>query len=345
MWYKMVIKIYRKILISMLLFWIAVLMQMSIKQGNMRMKRRDVAAALMAVLMAGSIFAGCGSSNKNVNQDVNQNIESTQDTQLTTKAVADNETKAADAKNEKESESTTQEADTEADENSADTGSETPESENGNSMQEAGNQNDTASEENAWDGGNSEDSDQGAGTGQESVENNNQNSNQNNNGNNAPGESQAPASGGNVNIKDDNSLLANAKVNTVTYSAYASEVLRIVNIERDKVGAAHLVLDGALCDAANMRAIEMDYSGNFSHTRPNGSDCFTVFSFCNISFNTCGENIAAGYVTPADVVDGWMHSEGHKANILKASYTKMGLGYSTGGGGEYGRYWAQEFAG
>lgn len=286
----------------------------------MRMKRRDFAAILMAVLMAGSIFAGCGSSNKNVNRDVNQNIESTHDAQLTTKAVADNETKAAD------------------------TGSETPESENGNSMQEAGNQNDTASEENAWDGGNSEDSDQGAGTGQESVENNNQNSNQDNNENNTPEEPQAPASGGKVNIKDDNSLLANAKVNTVTYSAYASEVLRLVNIERDKVGAAHLVLDGALCDAANMRAIEMDYSGNFSHTRPNGSDCFTVFSFCNISFYTCGENIAAGYVTPADVVDGWMHSEGHKANILNASYTKMGLGYSTGGGGEYGRYWAQEFA-
>lgn len=311
----------------------------------MRMKRRDFAAILMAVLMAGSIFAGCGSSNKNVNRDVNQNIESTHDAQLTTKAVADNETKAADAKNEKESESTTQETDTEADENSADTGSETPESENGNSMQEAGNQNDTASEENAWDGGNSEDSDQGAGTGQESVENNNQNSNQDNSENNTPEEPQAPASGGNVNIKDDNSLLASAKVNTVTYSAYASEVLRLVNIERDKVGAAHLVLDGALCDAANMRAIEMDYSGNFSHTRPDERDCFTVFSFCKISFYTCGENIAAGYPTPAAVVDGWMNSTGHKANILNTAFTKMGLGYSTGGGGEYRHYWAQEFAG
>ena len=280
-----------------------------------------------------------------MNRDVNQNIESTHDAQLTTKAVADNETKAADAKNEKESESTTQETDTEADENSADTGSETPESENGNSMQEAGNQNDTASEENAWDGGNSEDSDQGAGTGQESVENNNQNSNQDNNENNTPEEPQAPASGGNVNIKDDNSLLASAKVNTVTYSAYASEVLRLVNIERDKVGAAHLVLDGALCDAANMRAIEMDYSGNFSHTRPDERDCFTVFSFCKISFYTCGENIAAGYPTPAAVVDGWMNSTGHKANILNTAFTKMGLGYSTGGGGEYRHYWAQEFAG
>ena len=330
---------------------------MSIKQGNMRMKRKDIAAALMAVLMAGSIFAGCGSSNKNVNENINQNIENTQETQLTTKAVADNETKATETstKNEKETESTmqeaestTQEADTEvtaADGNSADTGSEIPESDNGSSMQEAGGQNDTASEDNAWNSGVSEDSDQGAGTGQESVENNNQNSNQDNNENNTPEEPQAPVSGGNVNINDDNSLLASAKVNTVTYSAYASEVLRLVNIERANVGAAPLVLDEALCNAANMRAIEMDYSGNFSHTRPDGSDCFTVFSFCNISFYTCGENIAAGYVTTADVVDGWMHSEGHKANILNASYTKMGLGYSTGGGGEYGRYWAQEFAG
>lgn len=274
----------------------------------MIMKRRNIAAALMALLMAGNIFAGCGSSNKNVNQDVNHNIESTQDTQLTTKAVADNETKVADAKNEKETESmmqetesTTQEADTEvieADEDSADTGSETPESENGNSMQEAGGQNDTVSEENAWDGGNSEDSDQGAGTGQESVENNNQNSNQDNNENNTPEESQAQASGGNVNINDDNSLLASAKVNTATYSAYASEVLRLVNIERAKVGAAPLVLDEALCNAANMRAIEMDYSGNFSHTRPNGNDCYTVFKLCNIAYNSCGENIAAGYTTP-----------------------------------------------
>lgn len=304
----------------------------------MRMKRRDIAAALMAVLMAGSIFAGCGSSNKNVNQDVNQNIESTQDTQLTTKAVADNETKAADAKNEKESESTTQEADTEVatvDDDSVDTGSdEVPESDNGSGMQDSGSQNDTSSEENEWNGADSEDYDQSAGAGQESGENNNQS------------ENDASSSGGDVNISDDNSLLASAKVNTVTYSAYASEVLRLVNIERAKVGAAPLVLDEALCNAANMRAIEMDYSGNFSHTRPDGSNCFTVFDVCNVQWEKrCGENIAAGQATPEKVMETWINSSGHYANILNASYTKMGLGYSTGGGGEYGRYWAQEFAG
>lgn len=292
----------------------------------MRMKRRDFAATLMAVLMAGSIFAGCGSADKNVNH----NVETTQNIQ--------------NAKDEKETESTIQELETKTQE--VDTEVITADSEasgtrNDSDIQETGGQENIAAEDNEWNNGNTEDSNYEEKNTQESVENNNQN----NNGNNAPGELQAPASGGNVNIKDDNSLLASAKVNTVTYSAYASEVLRLVNIERDKVGAAHLVLDGALCDAANMRAIEMDYSGNFSHTRPDGRDCFTVFSFCKISFYTCGENIAAGYPTPAAVVDGWMNSTGHKANILNAAFTKMGLGYSTGGGGEYRHYWAQEFAG
>ena len=292
----------------------------------MRMKRRDFAATLMAVLMAGSIFAGCGSADKNVNH----NVETTQNIQ--------------NAKDEKETESTIQELETKTQE--VDTEVITADSEasgtrNDSDIQEIGGQENIAAEDNEWNNGNTEDSNYEEKNTQESVENNNQN----NNGNNAPGELQAPASGGNVNIKDDNSLLASAKVNTVTYSAYASEVLRLVNIERDKVGAAHLVLDGALCDAANMRAIEMDYSGNFSHTRPDGRDCFTVFSFCKISFYTCGENIAAGYPTPAAVVDGWMNSTGHKANILNAAFTKMGLGYSTGGGGEYSHYWAQEFPG
>ena len=287
----------------------------------MRMKRRDFAATLMAVLMA-----GCGSADKNVNH----NVETTQNIQ--------------NAKDEKETESTIQELETKTQE--VDTEVITADSEasgtrNDSDIQEIGGQENIAAEDNEWNNGNTEDSNYEEKNTQESVENNNQN----NNGNNAPGELQAPASGGNVNIKDDNSLLASAKVNTVTYSAYASEVLRLVNIERDKVGAAHLVLDGALCDAANMRAIEMDYSGNFSHTRPDGRDCFTVFSFCKISFYTCGENIAAGYPTPAAVVDGWMNSTGHKANILNAAFTKMGLGYSTGGGGEYSHYWAQEFAG
>lgn len=286
----------------------------------MRMKGRDFAATLMAVLMAGSMLAGCGSADKDVNHnaEITQNTQYTQDVQLTTQAVADNETEATNANDEIETESTIQELETKTQEVHTEViteDSETSGTQNDSDIQETGSQENIAAEDNEW-----------------------------NSGNNASGESQESAAGGNVNIKDDNSLLASAKVNTVTYSAYASEVLRLVNIEREKVGAAYLVLDGALCNAANMRAIEMDYSGNFSHTRPDGRDCFTVFSFCEISFYTCGENIAAGYPTPAAVVKGWMNSTGHKANILNAAFTKMGLGYSTGGG-EYCHYWAQEFAG
>ena len=286
----------------------------------MRMKGRDFAATLMAVLMAGSMLAGCGSADKDVNHnaEITQNTQHTQNVQLTTQAVADNETKATNANDEIETESTIQELETKTQEVDTEViteDSETSGTQNDSDIQETGSQENIAAEDNEW-----------------------------NSGNNASGESQESAAGGNVNIKDDNSLLASAKVNTVTYSAYASEVLRLVNIEREKVGAAHLVLDGALCNAANMRAIEMDYSGNFSHTRPDGRDCFTVFSFCEISFYTCGENIAAGYPTPAAVVKGWMNSTGHKANILNTAFTKMGLGYSTGGG-ENCHYWAQEFAG
>ena len=122
-------------------------------------------------------------------------------------------------------------------------------------------------------------------------------------------------------------------------------MLELVNIERANAGVAPLVLDEALCNAANMRAIEMDRTGEFSHTRPGGRECFTVVDYCNIGYMMCGENIAAGQPTPEEVMNSWLGSAGHKANILSPEYTKMGLGYSTGGGGEYRHYWAQEFAG
>ena len=148
-------------------------------------------------------------------------------------------------------------------------------------------------------------------------------------------------------VNSDYNLLARAQINTVTYSAYANEVLRLVNIERANAGAAPLVLDEALCNAANMRAIEMDCTGVFGHKRPNDHSCFEVYDICNVEWqNACGENIAAGQATPEDVMKSWLGSAGHKANILSPEYTKMGLGYSEGlSNGQYRGYWAQEFAG
>lgn len=153
---------------------------------------------------------------------------------------------------------------------------------------------------------------------------------------------------GSLDYTNQSQLLEYAKENTVTYSDYANEVLRLVNIERANAGVAPLVLDEALCNAANMRAIEMDYSGKFSHARPGSDDdmsCFEVFEICSVPWMTCGENIAAGQVSPEEVVNAWMNSPGHKANILNANFTRMGLGYSNSGNGYYRYYWAQEFAG
>ena len=149
-----------------------------------------------------------------------------------------------------------------------------------------------------------------------------------------------------VNINDQSSLLEAAKRNTVNYSQYANEVLNLVNAYRAADGIPALVLDENLCNAANMRSIEMDYGNYFEHARKDGSSCFSVLGQCGItSFRTCGENIAAGQRSPSEVVESWYNSPGHKANMLNAEFTKMGLGYSNSGNGEYGTYWTQLFFG
>ncbi len=149
-----------------------------------------------------------------------------------------------------------------------------------------------------------------------------------------------------VNINDQSSLLEAAKRNTVNYSQYANEVLNLVNAYRAADGIPALVLDENLCNAANMRSIEMDYGNYFEHARKDGSSCFSVLGQCGItSFRICGENIAAGQRSPSEVVESWYNSPGHKANMLNAEFTKMGLGYSNSGNGEYGTYWTQLFFG
>lgn len=149
-----------------------------------------------------------------------------------------------------------------------------------------------------------------------------------------------------VNINDQSALLEAAKRNTVNYSQYANKVLNLVNAHRAAEGVPALVLDENLCNAANMRSIEMDYGNYFEHARKDGSSCFSVLGQCGItSFRTCGENIAAGQRSPSEVVESWYNSPGHKANMLNAKFTRMGLGYSDSGNGEYGTYWTQLFFG
>ena len=122
--------------------------------------------------------------------------------------------------------------------------------------------------------------------------------------------------------------------------AYEDEVIRLVNAERAKYGLSALTKDNGATKAAHVRAKEIVKS--FSHTRPNGTSCFTVAKELGISYRSAGENIAYGYSSPKQVVNGWMNSEGHRKNILSSSFTKIGVGcYSSRGV----LYWSQFFMG
>lgn len=99
---------------------------------------------------------------------------------------------------------------------------------------------------------------------------------------------------------------------------YAFEVLNLVNQEREKAGLGKLSMDKDLLDAAMQRAYETSIA--FSHTRPTGQDCFSI------SKKMYAENIAMGQYTPAQAMNSWMNSAGHKANILGSAYTTIGIG-------------------
>ena len=121
-------------------------------------------------------------------------------------------------------------------------------------------------------------------------------------------------------------------------SAEARQVFELVNRERKAAGLSELKMSEELCSAALIRAKEI--GGKFSHTRPNGTSCFTVFKENGISYRRAGENIAAGQTSAAQVMNGWMNSSGHRANILNASFGRIGIACYNNGGR---KQWVQLF--
>ncbi len=123
-----------------------------------------------------------------------------------------------------------------------------------------------------------------------------------------------------------------------TVKSYAEQVVDLVNAERAKVNLPALTMSEDLNNAAQVRAVETTKS--FSHTRPNGSSFSTVLAENNISYRGAGENIAWGQKTPEAVVNAWMNSDGHRANILNKKFTTIGVGYYVNNGRPY---WTQLF--
>ncbi|HNW05179.1 MAG TPA: SafA/ExsA family spore coat assembly protein [Oscillospiraceae bacterium] len=122
--------------------------------------------------------------------------------------------------------------------------------------------------------------------------------------------------------------------------AYEKEVVRLVNEIRVKNGLKTLTENWELSRMARYKSQDMHDLKYFSHTSPTYGSPFDMMKSFGFTYRTAGENIAMGYKTPQAVVDAWMNSPGHRANILNASYTQIGVGYVASGS-----YWTQEFIG
>ena len=152
--------------------------------------------------------------------------------------------------------------------------------------------------------------------------------------------SATPAPNSNAPTVPDSSASAPADTETAGMSAYELEVVRLVNVERAKYGLSALSADGELSRIARYKSQDMRDKGYFSHESPTYGSPFQMLKSFGVSYRSAGENIAYGYATPEKVVNAWMNSEGHRANILNASYTRLGVGYVASGD-----YWTQLFVG
>ncbi|MEU6480585.1 sigma-70 family RNA polymerase sigma factor [Streptomyces sp. NPDC047017] len=119
-----------------------------------------------------------------------------------------------------------------------------------------------------------------------------------------------------------------------------AQVLALVNKERANAGCGPLTEDPELEAAAQGHSDDMAARDFFDHTNPDGKDPGQRITAAGYTWSTYGENIARGQQTPASVMDSWMHSPGHRANILNCSFKNLGVGVHKGSGGPW---WTQDF--
>ncbi|MPY60626.1 CAP domain-containing protein [Streptomyces spongiae] len=118
-----------------------------------------------------------------------------------------------------------------------------------------------------------------------------------------------------------------------------AEVLRLVNVEREKAGCSPVAANSALADLAGAFSDDMAERGFFDHTDPDGGTPWDRAAALGIT-DLGGENIARGQATAAAVMEAWMNSPGHKANILNCDFKTLGVGVHLGSGGPW---WTQDF--
>ncbi|MFB7289611.1 CAP domain-containing protein [Actinacidiphila glaucinigra] len=122
-------------------------------------------------------------------------------------------------------------------------------------------------------------------------------------------------------------------------SVVETSVLALVNTVRATAGCQPLHSDKKLSELASDFSADMAARGFFDHSDPDGDDPWDRAAQAGIK-NLGGENIARGQATPEEVMDAWMNSEGHRANILNCDFKKIGVGAVLGEGGPW---WTQDF--
>ncbi|MDD2189372.1 MAG: CAP domain-containing protein [Eubacteriales bacterium] len=128
---------------------------------------------------------------------------------------------------------------------------------------------------------------------------------------------------------------------SASMGAYEQQVVDMVNKERAAAGLPALKVNTKLAGVAEKKAEDLRDKNYFSHTSPTYGSPFDMMKQFGISYSSAGENIAKGQKTPDSVMNGWMNSPGHKANILNTSFSEIGVGYVTDSNGT--TYWVQMF--
>jgi len=126
-------------------------------------------------------------------------------------------------------------------------------------------------------------------------------------------------------------------------SADEAQVLRLVNRERVSAGCGALGSSAVLLSVARAHSKDMAVHAYFDHNSQNGRTPFDRMRAAGYRGNLMGENIAAGQPTPAAVMDAWMHSPGHRANILNCGYKVIGIGVVRLASSPFRVYWTQDF--
>lgn len=144
-----------------------------------------------------------------------------------------------------------------------------------------------------------------------------------------------------VTVKTQNNLTATCRITVSKTDENVKEIVSIVNNERTNNGGLTSLANRIdLNKLADIRAKEI--AQNFSHTRPDGSSCFSVLDDNNVDYISAGENIAYGQKSPAEVMNAWMKSSGHRANIFYSAFNCIGVGHYQSNGIDY---WVQIFIG